>query len=335
MKVTPYNNNGVSGKKYVAATNEEWREERSHSIGASSIGTLLGTNPFRTPMMLAITMRKELQGDFDFEETLAMKRGHVYEQGVADLFSWKTGKEIIKSSSCEYLLRRDDVPCMHASPDRTYWINSDGMKHGKNAEANKGILECKTTMRHIDADNLPLSWIMQLMVQMGIGGYKEGFIAWDCLTSADGFGYKYFTFDEEMFNNIVEVCKDFWTRCIEQGEDPDPIDARDIVSIYPNSIEGKTITADDETKQLVADIKDMQTTAKELDNEIVEMKNKLIMRFTDEEAIIDADTGKPIVTYKTKAGAMRVDSKLLKANYPDVYTAVAKQGEGSRTLLIK
>ena len=321
--------------KYNCKTNEEWRAERSHSIGASSIGTILGTNPYTTPMELAIRMRKELQGDFDYTQTLAMMRGHAYEQGVADLFSWQTGKEIIRSSSREFLLRRDDIPFMHASPDRTYWIDADGMKHGKNAEANKGVLECKTTRKPVNPDDLPLSWQFQLQVQMGIGGYKEGFIAWDVLTSADGFGYKYFTYDEDMFGSIVELCRDFWTRCIERGEDPEPVDARDIISIYPNSIEGKTITADEDTKHLIADLKEMQSTAKELDGEIDELKKQLILKFTDEEAIIDGESGKPLVTYKTKAGAMRVDSKKLKADYPDIYTAVAKQGESTRTLLIK
>ena len=335
MKTTKYNVNGVTGTRYDCTSNEEWREERSHSIGASAIGTLVGANPFSTPMELAVKMRKELEGEFDYEQTLAMMRGHAYEQGVADLFSWKTGKEIIQSSSREYLLRRDDAMFMHASPDRTYWIDAAGMKHGKNAAANKGLLECKTTFRPIDPDNLPVSWQFQLQVQMGIGGFKEGFIAWDVLTSRDGFGYKFFQFDEDIFNTAVELCRWFWDNTIIGGNDPDPVDAADIVRKFPNSIEGKTITADEDTKHLIADLKEMQSTAKELDGEIDELKKQLILKFTDEEAIIDGESGKPLVTYKTKAGAMRVDSKKLKADYPDIYTAVAKQGESTRTLLIK
>lgn len=321
--------------RYDCKTNQEWRAERSHSIGASSIGILIGANQYTTPMELAVKMRKELEGDFDYTQTLAMMRGHAYEQGVADLFSWKTGKEVIKSSSREFLLRREDIPFMHASPDRTYWIDADGTKHGKNAAANKGVLECKTTRRLIDPDDLPLSWQFQLQVQMGIGGFSEGFIAWDVLTSTDGFGYKYFQFDEDLFNTAVELCRDFWENTIVGGNDPEPVNAADLLRKYPTSIEGKTITADEETKQLVSEIKEMQSTAKELDNEIDELKKKLVMKFTDEEAIVDNETGKPIVTYKTKSGAMRVDSKKLKADYPDVFAAVAKQGESTRTLLIK
>jgi putative phage-type endonuclease len=331
----PYTINGVSGHRWDCDTNEEWRIERSKSIGASAIGILIGENRFTTPMELAEKMRAELKGEFNYEQTLAMMRGHAYEQGVADLFSWQTGKEIIKSSSREYLLRRDDTPFMHASPDRTYWIDSEGMKHGKNSEGNKGILECKTTRRQIDPTELPASWIFQLQVQMGISGAKEGYIAWDVLTNADGFGYKRFEFDSELFEAAVEICRDFWTRCIEGGEDPDPVEPRDILKKYPASIEGKTITANAEVVEIIQNIKEMQQASKELTAEIDTAKSKLIMLFTDEEAIVSAETGKPIVTYKTKKGAMRVDSKLLKSDYPEVYEKVTHQDNDSRTLLIK
>lgn len=320
--------------RYDCKTNQEWREERARSIGASAVGILIGENPWTTPMELAQKMRAELNGEFDYTQTLAMMRGHAYEQGVADLFQWQTGHRVIKSSSAEYLLRRDDIPFMHASPDRTYWIDENGMKHGKNAEMNKGILECKTTRRPIDPDDLPMSWVFQLQVQLGISGYKQGFIAWDVLSNPDGFGYQFFDFDEEVFNAAVEVCRDFWERCIIGGQDPEPVNARDIISKYPTHITGKTITASSDTQQLIADIKDLKTAKKELEEELDAKTDQLKAMFTDEEAMVDLD-GHVLATYKASAGRKSVDSKKLAAEYPDVYADVLKQSAGSRTLLIK
>lgn len=334
-KPKSYSINDISGIRYDCETNEEWRKERSKSIGASAIGVLIGENRWTTPMELAEKMKAELRGEFDYEQTLAMMRGHAYESGVADLFSWKTGKEIIKSSSREYILRRDDVPFMHASLDRTYWIDPDGMKHGTNAEYNKGVLECKTTSRPIDPENLPMSWQFQLQVQMGISGYREGYIAWDVLTSHDGFGYKRFEFDKDIFDAAVEICRDFWVRCVEGDEYPDPVAPRDIVKRYPLSEEGKTITANAEIVEIIGSIKEMQTAAKELSAEIDKAKSELIMLFTDEEAIVAPETGRPIVTYKTKKGSVRVDSKKLKEEYPEIFEKVSAQDKDSRTLLIK
>lgn len=315
-------------------TNQEWRAQRAHSIGASAVGILIGENPFTTPLELAQRMREELDGNFDYTQTLPMMRGHAYEQGVADLFSWQTGHQIIKSSSSEYLLRRDDIPFMHASPDRTYWIDENGMKYGKNAEQNKGILECKTTRRPIDPDNLPMSWIFQLQVQMGISGYHQGFIAWDNLSISDGFDFQHFDFDPEIFSAAVEVCRDFWYRCIVARQDPEPVNARDIISLYPRHVSGKTVTVNQQTQQLIADLKEMKATEKELKAEIDNLTDQLKAQFTDEEAMLDID-GNVLCTYKATAGRSSLDSKKLKEEYPDVYEACLKTSSGSRTLLIK
>ena len=315
-------------------SNEEWRHERARSIGASAVGTIIGENHFTTPLELAQRMRAELAGDFDYTQNLAMMRGHAYEQGVADLFSWSTGHQLIKASSAEYLLRRDDIPFMHASPDRTYWIDENGMKYGKNAEANKGIIECKTTRRPIDPDNLPLSWVFQLHVQLGISGCTQGVIAWDVLTSSDGFGYRLFDFDEEVFQAAVEVCRDFWTRCIEGGEDPDPVTTRDILSLYPHHTPGKSVTASADIQQQLASLKEMKAAKRELDNEIDALSDQIKALFTDAEALVDLD-GRVLATYKAASPRSSVDSKKLKADFPDAYEACLRQSAPSRTLLIK
>ena len=320
--------------RYDCKTNEEWRRERANSIGASAVGTVMGLNKWQTPYELAVKMRAELNGDFDYSTNLAMQRGHAYEQGVADLFSWATGKQIIKSSGAEYLLRRDDIPFMHCSPDRTYWIDENGQKYGKNAGENKGILECKTTRQPIDPDNLPIYWVLQLQAQMGIGGFSEGYIAWDVITNADGFGYKRFEFSPELFDAAVEACREFWQNCIVDGNDPAPVNAADVVNMYPNSIQGKTITANAETIAEIKQLREKNAKKKELEDEIEQLSDKIKSQFTDEEAMVSPD-GNVLVTYKTTAGRTTIDSKKLKADYPDIWQICAKTGKGTRTFLIK
>lgn len=301
---TPYNINGVKGKRWVCSTNEQWREERSHSIGASAIGILLGESHFTTPLQLAYKMRAELQGEFDYTETLAMMRGHAYESGVASLFEKITHKEIIQASAAEYLLRRDDTPFMHASPDRMFWMDAEGKKKGKNAELNKGILECKTTRMPIDGDNLPVSWIFQLQVQMGISGYHMGAIAWDVLSSANGFSFQFFDFDEDIYNVAVEVCRDFWEHCIINGEEPEPICGSDVTRLYPHHTVGKTLTVNRETTEAIAELKELKDAKRELEEAIEENTDKIKAQFTDEEAMLDID-GRVLCTFKTNSRGMR------------------------------
>lgn len=291
-------------QKIVCNSNEEWRRERCHSIGASAAGILIGENPFTTPMQLAERMRAELNGDFDYTETLAMRRGHAYEGGVAYLFECETGHKIIQSSSAEYILRRDDLPFMHASPDRTYWIDTTKPKYGKFAEQNKGIVECKTTRMTINPDDLPVSWVFQLQIQMGISGYHHGALAWDVLSSSNGFGYQYFDFDEQIFNAAVEVYRDFWYRCIIGGEEPEPVSVADYQRLWPSHTIGKTMTVAKKTVDVLAEIKEMNDTKKELEEAIEKMKNGIKMQFTDEEAMVDMD-GKVLATYRTNSKGQR------------------------------
>ncbi|MBQ9417074.1 MAG: YqaJ viral recombinase family protein [Bacteroidales bacterium] len=320
--------------KYVCRSNEEWRRERSYSIGASAVGTIIGENPWQTPLQLAERMRAELEGRFDYTQTLPMMRGHAYEQGVADLFQWQSGHEVIAASKAEYLIRRPDLPFMHASPDRTYWIDNNGKRHGKEAEKNKGILECKTTRRAIDPDNLPLCWIFQLQVQLGISGYRQGCIAWDNLTSFDGFGYRFFEYDEEIFNAAVELCRDFWQRCIKGGENPEPVNAADVVNLYPTHTVGKTIIATETLQEALDHIRSLKAAKKDVEDTLETLTSSVKVAMRDAEALVDK-TGKVLATYKATAGRKSIDSKKLAIDYPETYQACIKETAGTRTLIIK
>lgn len=321
-------------KRTVCKSNKEWRELRAHSFGASAVGILFGENHFTTPYQLALRMRDELQGRFDFTQTLPMLRGHAYEQGVADLFSWQSGLQVIKASSAEYIVQRSDLPFIHASPDRTYWIDLNGQKYGKNAEQNKGLLECKTTRMPIDPDNLPLSWVAQLQTQMGICGYSEGYIAYDCLSSPDGFGYCHFDFDQETFDSIIELVRDFWQRCIVEGHDPEPVNADDVIRRYPAPIEGKTLTDQGQALSIIQNILQLKQSQKEVEEAITQQSDRLKALFADNEAIVDP-AGLLLATYKRTNPRTTIDTKKLQADFPEAYAACAKKGEPTRQLLLK
>lgn len=209
----------------VCHSNRQWRYERAHSIGASAVPAILGVSPFISPHQLAVTMRNELNGHFDYSESFAMLRGHAYESGVAYLFSHFSGCEIIQSSARAYIVRRDDIPFMHASPDRMYWIEENGPKHGKIAEFNKGVLECKTTRSSVNPDELPLHWYLQLQAQLGITGYYYGALAYDQLHKAkrEAFDYRFVNLNDELFNFIVEKCRRFWLHSVKGGCEPENI----------------------------------------------------------------------------------------------------------------
>ena len=302
-KPTAYDINGVKGKKWTCRSNEEWREERCHSFGASEVGALLGISHFSSPLSVVRRKRDELNGIFNYEENDAMLIGHLFEGGVAGWLEKKQGYEIIESSAAEYLLRRDDMPFLHVSPDRMCWLDQQGPKSGKNSELNKAIVECKTTSMPVEPDNLPVSWIFQLHTQMGVSGYHKGFIVWFSFSTRT-FGFRMFDFDEEIFNAAVNVCRDTWERCIEGDEDPEPVNASDILLLYPQHTVGKTITVNNATTTAISELKELKDARKKLDEAIDQYADRLKAQFTDEEAMVD-NTGRVLCTFKTNSRGQR------------------------------
>lgn len=217
--------------RIICKTHDQWRKERSLSVGASAVGTIAWLNPYSSPHKLAVKMRQELKGDFDHTQTLAMMRGHAYEQGVADLFSWMTGKVIIGNSAKDIIVRREHLPFLHASLDRIYWLDADGPQHGKVSESNKAVLECKTTRHDVDSNNLPQSWYLQLQTQMGLLGYRHGALAWDQLHKPNGFGFKFFDYNPDLFKAIIAVCDRFWHKSVL--DDEPPLSMAETKKLYP------------------------------------------------------------------------------------------------------
>lgn len=213
----------------------DWLEKRSHSVGASAVASVLGVSPFNTAAQTATKMKRELQGIFDHNETLAILRGIYYEDGIAKFFRHFTGHEIIGNSAEEFLVRRDDIPFMHASPDRYYWIDNAGPRSGKFAELNKGILECKTTRHSIDAEQLPIEWVLQLQVQMGIIGYHVGNICCDQLHKANNsIVIHEYTFNPDLFDFIGRACRQFWYGSVMGNDKPRSSYRDELVYYFPH-----------------------------------------------------------------------------------------------------
>ena len=145
------------------ADRNEWLQHREQGIGSSEVATILGLNPWETPYQL---WRRKKGLDKGKSETFAMKAGHYLEDAVSMFWHDETGRDIIKRSAGDWLMVNTEKPFMRVSPDRTYWLS--GMPHNN---ANKGILECKTTQMRIDPDDLPKHWFCQVQYQLGVAEY--------------------------------------------------------------------------------------------------------------------------------------------------------------------
>ena len=106
-------------------TREDWLAERRKSIGGSEVGAIMGLNRYQSPVLV---WANKLGIVPDAEPNEAMIQGTDLEEYVAERFTRLTGKKVRR---CNYILRNDDYPHMHANVDRLVRGESAG-------------LECKT-----------------------------------------------------------------------------------------------------------------------------------------------------------------------------------------------
>ncbi len=67
-------------------------EIRRTGLGASDAAAACGIDPYKTTLRLYLEKTGELPPD---EETDALRIGKIFEPGILEFFSWKTGKPII------------------------------------------------------------------------------------------------------------------------------------------------------------------------------------------------------------------------------------------------
>ena len=301
----------------------EWLDGRKGGIGSSEVGTILGVNPWETPYQL---WRRKKGLDAPKVETFAMKAGHYLEDAVARFYADSTGVEIIKRSAEDFLVVNSKRDYLRVSPDRTFWL--PGMPHN---EANKGIVECKTTRMPVDADSIPQHWYCQLQYQLGTAEMNTGALAW--LTQGTDFGYANYDFDSEFFEFMLEECDRFWTDYIIGDAVPDSLNVDDVMIRSPRSIAGKIVEATDEISDVAARLVEARAQEKIAADAVDELTDKLKLYMGDAEAL--TYQGLTLATWKTGKDKTSFDGKRYCAEHPELVAAYMKTSPGNRTFLLK
>lgn len=300
----------------------EWLDYRRAGIGSSEIATIVGLNPYETPYQL---WRRKIGLDEPKSETFAMKAGHYLEDAVSQFWSDATGRQIIKASAGDWIVRNDDKPFVQVSPDRTYWLDDN-----RNND-NKGILECKTTQRVIDADDLPKTWFCQVQYQLGGAEIQQGSIAW--LTAGREFGYQDLTLVPDFYAWLVEEAERFWVDNVMGGKEPDCANVQDVLIKFNRHTDSKVIEVGDEIMQAYTQLKDVRAEINKLEEQKDALEAKLKMGFGDAEAI--SYGGNTLATWKAGKDSEKFDAKAFQADHPELAKQYTKSVKSSRRFLLK
>jgi putative phage-type endonuclease len=176
---------------------EEWVNRRKDYIGSSEVATILGLNPYSTPLQLWCSKTGRLP---DSAQNDYMLIGTHLEPVVANIFQRREGKPVAYVGKT---FVHDSIEWASATPD--YWLLDTDEKPA-------GILECKTTSFYNEAkweDGIPNGAHCQTIWQLGVTGMKDAYVA--CLVGADPnkFYSKAVPFDESIWDQMVDCAGKF------------------------------------------------------------------------------------------------------------------------------
>lgn len=291
----------------------DWLKERQKGVGGSDVGAILGVNKWKTPFQVYLEKTEEITEINDQSE--AAYWGDQFEEVVAKEFEKRTGKKV----------RRDRRHFQHVN--YPFMIaNIDRRVVGENA-----ILECKTANQFLTKEwgneDVPDSYLLQVQHYLAVTGAEKGYIA--VLIGGQKFIWKEIERDEELIEMMIEKEKDFWN--LVQNKIPPALDGSSAAEKYLNE---KFIRAEKDSeksleanyKELIEDYFSYKATAKTFEEKAKEIENNIKLELGETEI---GSVDKYQVNWK-QVISNRVDNKVLKSEYPEIYEKVCKESISRR-----
>lgn len=289
---------------------EDWLAERRLGLGGSDIAAVCGLSPWRTPYDVyadKLGLAPE-QDDND-----AMYWGRVLEDVIAEEYARRSGHKVRR---VHRILRHPKHAWMAANLDRAIVTNDRG----------RGVLECKTAgaFKLADwgdegTDEVPVYYRTQVQWYLAITGYDYG----DLAVLIGGRDFRVYTLprDDELIDDLVRIGERFWREHVAAGVPPDAVNAADLAAMFPAD-DGSTVIASPEIATAVARINEIRREEKELKAQRDRLEFDVKQWLAESSTLTDA-TGSPLATWKTQT-SRRVDTKKLRAEFPDVANRVEK-----------
>lgn len=295
-----------------------WLANRSRGIGGSDIGIIMGVNKYSSPRLLYL----KKTGQYDEGEGISdesrerMYWGHILEPIVANEFEKRTGKKVVLSPAT---LRHKEHKHRLANIDRLI-VDESGKPYG--------VLECKTADARMNRDweegEVPISYIYQLQWYLGITGLEYG--AFAALIGGNKFHIIEVFRNDDLIEEMCLAADTFWNYNIMNLVQPElsgnDADTDYIKDQYGNVVKDSEVTlAEEEWNKLAEIVVTGKQQIKLLEKTVEEASNKLKEKLQDTELGYTTD-----YTVKWSPRVQRrVDTEVLKTEFPDVYNKVAKQ----------
>ena len=287
----------------------DWLEYRKQGIGGSDAAAVCGISRYKSPVELWMEKTDQLPYQ---EAGEAAYWGTQLEDLVKAEFTKRTGIEvkavdqILQSAEHPFMLANLDGICEH--PD--YGICGFEAKTASAYKANEW------------ENTIPDEYQLQIQHYMAVTGYKGFYIA--VLIGGNTFRWKFIERDEELISMLVEREENFWKHvqeCIPPQLDGSAASAQFLAQKFASAVPKSQTMLPDAAEEV---LREYDTACEELER-ITEQKQRaenLLKQMLGEHEI--GRINDRTITWKS-ISQERLDTKALKAAYPDLYQKYANK----------
>ena len=307
---------------------DEWLDWRKKGIGASEAASILWLSKWATPMTVFLDKIDAIEPE---EQSNFQEWGLALEDVIAKHFKKETDSE-----GYDYRVQRRNAILMHdqhdfmlANLDRTVYSKEEGW----------GVLELKTASEYKDKEwdedeqKAPENYVIQVQHQLAVAGpnYTYGWLA--ALVGGNKFYKVRIPRDEVIIEALIEIEREFWQLVINKT--PPEMDAsaatkKALGLVYGKAIEGAELDVSEQAADVAEWIRKYKKAgeAKKKIEAVQDLAGNRLKALLKEN---DFATIEGVPAYKwSRWEETRVDSKLLKSDFPEVFEKVTKTGQKGR-----
>ena len=299
---------------------EEWLKHRLCGIGGSEIAAVCGISKYKTPLDI---YNEKLGLVPPFEGNARTEAGNRLENTVAEWYSDETGNKVIRDNKMWIL---DDY--LVANVDRIIIPNDSTRYNGR------GILEVKTAGTYVAKnwdEEPPVEYTFQLQHYLDVLDMQWGEFA--VLIGGNDFRHYFVERDDELVALKNEQARKFWFENVLKQVPPDPVNSKDIETLYGRIETGKVIEAAEPVYATVEELRGVKQRIKELESKEAEYTERLKLLMRDADALMFR--GETLVSWKQSKDSVLFDAKRLQKEKPEIYNQYLSERAGSRRFMVK
>lgn len=297
------------------------QHEKITDIWPSEVATILGLNPWQTPIELWMQKTGRAERP-DLSDNERVQMGNELEELIARIFA---EREEVKIRRVNETLVHPEHEWFRGRIDRQVL----GLGH-------RALLECKNASEYqrdrwgpSGTDEFPEFYEVQVRAYLSLGlGFDEGYLA--ALIGGNTHRRYRVIRDPSIENMILAEISDFRDRVVREIH-PAPINSHDMEILYPDAV-SDLVEASDDVLRDFSRLVEIRGALKELGDAKKEIEERVKMCIGEHEGLRDPE-GRCLATWKATR-SNRFDQSRFRKEHPDLFSQYQTE-TSSRRFLVK